>query len=172
MKIKILRIILISLLFITFLQIFGFSSQTGEKSSGVSRKVTVAVTNNVEKIQKLEYSEKEKVLDKVEHVIRKLAHFSIYTLVGVLMMALMSTYDIPERNRIIISILVGFIYASSDEFHQLFVDGRSAMFTDVLIDTAGTFLGILIVKICILGVSKIGKTGKQKKRQKILKTNK
>ena len=37
-----------------------------------------------------------------------------------------------------------FIYACTDEFHQLFVMGRSCEMRDVLIDTLGSFVGILI----------------------------
>lgn len=142
---NIIRVILIVLLIATFVRIFCFSSQDGEESSAVSRKVTTAVIQNVKKIQDLEYKERELALDKIETVIRKLAHFSIYTLVGILMMALMSTYDISKRKQIIVSILVGMMYASSDEIHQYFVPDRTALFTDVLIDTAGVCLGVLIV---------------------------
>ena len=44
-----------------------------------------------------------------------------------------------------ISIVVGLIYAITDEFHQSFVPGRGPSVTDVCIDTAGVFAGILIV---------------------------
>ena len=142
---NIIRAILIILLIATFVRIFAFSSQDGEKSSSVMRKVTTAVTQNVKKIQDMDSKERELTLNKIEHVIRKIAHFSIYTLVGILMMALMSTYDISKRKQIIVSILVGMMYASSDEIHQYFVPDRTALFTDVLIDTAGVCLGVLIV---------------------------
>ena len=158
---NIIRVILIVLLIATFVRIFCFSSQDGEKSSSVSRKVTTAVTQNVKKIQDMDSKERELTLNKIEHVIRKIAHFSIYTLVGILMMALMSTYDISKNKQILVSILVGIIYATSDEIHQYFIPGRSAMVTDVLIDTAGVCLGVLIVLIVLQIYIKI-----RKKRQK------
>ena len=158
---NIIRGILIVLLIATFVRIFCFSSQDGEKSSSVSRKVTTAVTQNVKKIQDMDSKERELTLNKIEHVIRKIAHFSIYTLVGILMMALMSTYDISKNKQILVSILVGIIYATSDEIHQYFIPGRSAMVTDVLIDTAGVCLGVLIVLISLQIYIKI-----YKKRQK------
>ena len=158
---NIIRVILIVLLIATFVRIFCFSSQDGEESSAVSRKVTTAVTQNVKKIRDMDSKERELTLNKIEHVIRKIAHFSIYTLVGILMMALMSTYDISKRKQILISILVGIMYATSDEIHQYFIPGRSAMVTDVLIDTAGVCLGVLIVLISLQIYIKI-----YKKRQK------
>lgn len=149
MKKNILRLILIILLIGTFYRIFCFSSQDGEESSSVSQKVTVAVTQNIKKIQELEKDKKEEVLHKIEKVIRKLAHFSIYTLVGILMMALMSTYDLEPRSKIWISLAVGILYASSDEIHQYFVPDRSARVADVMIDTAGVCLGIFMVIVAI-----------------------
>ena len=62
------------------------------------------------------------------------------------MMSLMSTYNnIKGKNKILISLIVGFLYASSDEFHQYFIPGRGAMVTDVLIDTLGVSFGIALV---------------------------
>lgn len=144
-KKNILRAILVILLLGTFYMIFGFSSQDGEESSGVSRKVTETLTSNSKKIQNLEKKQKQLKLKEIEHFVRKLAHFSIYTLVGTLLMALMSTYEIKQRNRIVTSLITGIIYASSDEIHQSFTPGRSPMITDVLIDTLGVCLGISII---------------------------
>ncbi|MBQ3466792.1 MAG: VanZ family protein, partial [Oscillospiraceae bacterium] len=39
-------------------------------------------------------------------------------------------------------LLFCFLYACSDEFHQLFVPGRAGMFSDVLIDTVGVLFGL------------------------------
>ncbi len=144
-KINIKRAILIILLILTFFQIFRFSNQNGEKSSGISRKITTAVTKNVKKIQELDKNKQEEVLEKIEKVIRKLAHFSIYMVVGMLMMLLMNTYKIKQFDKIAISLITGIVYASSDEIHQLFIPGRSAMITDVLIDTLGVSVGILLM---------------------------
>lgn len=158
---NIIRVLLIVLLIVTFVRIFCFSSQDGEESSAVSRKVTTAVTQNVKKIQDMDSKQRELTLDKIEHFIRKIAHFSIYTLVGILMMALMSTYDISKRKQILISIFIGMMYATSDEIHQYFVPERTALFTDVLIDTTGVCLGALIVLVVLQIYIKI-----RKKRQK------
>ena len=146
-KINIVRAMLIILLISVFYTIFGFSNQDGEKSGGVSREITENVTKNVKSIQKLEKSEKEKVLDKIEHIIRKLAHFSLYTLVGILTMSLMSTYNLQQIKRVEISWIIGLIYAISDEIHQAFIPDRTAAVGDVLIDSCGVLFGILIVMV-------------------------
>lgn len=144
-KINILRAVLIVLLLIMFGTIFNFSNQDGEKSGSLSRKVTEDVTKNVKSIQKLEKSEKEKVLSKIEHYIRKMAHFSLYTAVGILTMSLMSTYDLKLKKRILISLAIGAFYAVSDEFHQIFIPKRTASIFDVGIDSCGVLTGIFIV---------------------------
>lgn len=136
-KVNILRAVLIALLIILFGIIFGFSNQNGEKSGGISRKITETVTKNINWIQELEEAEKEITLKKIEKVVRKLAHFSIYTALGVVSMSLMSTYDLKQRNRCISSFAIGFLYASSDEIHQSFIPGRSPAIMDVFIDSCG-----------------------------------
>lgn len=146
MKKNIIRIILLILLIGTFNIIFGFSGQNGEESSGVSRKVTQFIVENI-----LHTPEETKIqtIEQLEGIVRKLAHFSIYTVVGILLMGLVSTYDIEEMKRIYISIVIGIIYATSDEIHQFFVPGRAAKFTDVMIDTMGIALGTTIVLLLL-----------------------
>lgn len=149
MKINILRIVLIVMLLTLFANIFNFSNQNGEESSSLSREITENVTKNIESIQKLEPNKKEEVLGKIEHIIRKIAHFSLYTFVGILSMSLMSTYKIKQLKRIGLSLGIGILYAISDEFHQSFVPGRTALFGDIFIDTFGVIFGILIIMLTI-----------------------
>ena len=145
MKINILRAVLAILLIWTFITIFNFSNENAEKSSSKSQAITEAITKNVKSIQKLEKNKKAEVISKVESVIRKIAHFSIYTLLGILFTALLSTYKIETKRKLIIALLVGAFYAFTDEFHQSFVPGRSAEITDVMIDSLGVLFGSLII---------------------------
>lgn len=144
MKKNITRIILAILLLGTFYIIFGFSGQDGKESSVLSRKVTEFITDN---IFHLSNEFKIQCIEQLEYIIRKLAHFSIYTVVGILLMGFVSTYEIEKIKKIYISIVVGIIYATSDEIHQAFIPDRSARLTDVIIDTMGIVLGIVIVLI-------------------------
>ena len=79
------------------------------------------------------------------------------------MMSLMSTYKLKQNKRIWTSLIVGVLYASSDEIHQYFVPGRSARVFDVMIDSAGVCLGIWIV-IFVLWIAK--RVNERKKRRK------
>jgi VanZ family protein len=147
MKTNIFRIIILILLFGTFAIIFGFSNQNGEESSGISKKVSEAIINIVNKNKSIE--EKTQMIKTIEPVIRKLAHFSIYTVVGFLLMAFASTYDVSFKRKFVICLIIGFLYASSDEIHQLFINGRSGKIADVLLDTTGVWTGILICNLII-----------------------
>ena len=77
MKLNIIRTILIILLLGTFYIIFGFSSQNSAQSAGISRKITNIITANVKSIQEKDDKTKEEILYKIEHIIRKIAHFSM-----------------------------------------------------------------------------------------------
>ncbi len=154
MKKNIERIILLILLLGTMTIIFGFSSQDGKESGNISKKITEQIVKRIPQIQEKEQEEKEIIINRIEKVIRKIAHFSIYTVVGILVMAFISTYQIKEKNRIIISTIIGIIYACSDEIHQSLVPGRSPMITDVMIDTMGVILGILLITTIKLIIQK------------------
>lgn len=154
-KINLLRAILIILLIALFSTIFNFSGQDGEKSGSLSREITVNVTKDIKAIQQLEEHRKEEVLGTIEHMIRKLAHFSLYALVGFLAMSLMSTYCLKRTKRILISLGIGILYAISDEFHQSFIPDRTPLVGDVLIDACGVVAGIVLVLILLKIVEKI-----------------
>ncbi len=145
MKIKIFRIIVLLLLIGTFFIIFRFSSQNGTQSKGISTKVTEAILEKSSKYNQLDNKEKKKVFNRANAVIRKIAHFSIYTLVGLLLMGIMTRTKLKDKRRILITVVIGIIYATLDEFHQSFSPGRTPKITDIYIDTLGVILGILLV---------------------------
>ena len=145
MKIKIFRTIILLLLIGTFFIIFRFSSQNGTQSKGISTKVTEAILEKSSKYNQLDNKEKKKVFNRANAVIRKIAHFSIYTLVGLLLMGIMTRTKLKDKRRILITVVIGIIYATLDEFHQSFSPGRTPKITDIYIDTLGVILGILLV---------------------------
>ena len=147
MKINIIRIVLFILILTTFITIFRFSSQDGQTSSSLSKEVTENVTKRINKIQNLEETEKKNVLNRIEKIIRKIAHFSLYAIVGIMLMSLACTYEFTEFKRGGLSFLIGLMYACLDELHQFFISERSAQITDVMIDSMGVLFGILLVML-------------------------
>ncbi|MBR4978970.1 MAG: VanZ family protein, partial [Clostridia bacterium] len=71
-------------------------------------------------------------------MVRKGAHFILFMLLG-LFFCLALTSFLSKHNYFTFLISVAFcaIYAGTDEFHQYFVEGRGAEFSDVLIDVSG-----------------------------------
>lgn len=59
---------------------------------------------------------------------------------------------------LIMSITLSFLYACTDELHQIFVPGRSAQFRDILIDTLGASFGATITYLTIKLFAKIKNT--------------
>ncbi len=152
---NIFRIILITLLVWTFYTIFQFSEENATESSERSGNVIINIVNIFPSTKNLSENEKQEIVEKAQPIIRKLAHFSIYAYVGVLMMSFVSTYQLPLWKRSTISVATGLLYAISDEYHQSFVPGRSAQWQDVLIDLTGVIVGIITVLICISIYKKI-----------------
>ena len=149
MKKIIIRMIFMLLLLTTFAIIFKFSSQIAEESDDISNGVLRKIIDVFPYTKGLSEEIKIKMVEHGNPIIRKLAHFSIYALVGVWIMAFMSTFDIRLYKKWIISMLVGVLYAASDEFHQSFVPGRGPSIVDVGIDSLGVLTGILAVLIII-----------------------
>lgn len=140
----IIRIILIVMIMLTSMIIFGFSNQNAEESSGISTRITKFITSRIESIREKEQSEREIIENKIESVIRKIAHYTIYTFLGFLIMSFASTYKLKELDRISISLISGVVYATTDEMHQIFIAGRSGQITDVMLDSLGVLTGIFV----------------------------
>lgn len=145
MDIKKVRVILLVCIFIIFGVIFKFSSENSTKSTSTSGTVINTIVDTHPATKKLSENQKSVVKTSLKTPVRKMAHFTIYTILGVFLMCFANTYDTNILKKVCISLMVGALYACSDEFHQLFVTGRSAEITDVLIDTTGAFVGILLV---------------------------
>lgn len=144
MNLAIKRIVFGILIVVNCFTIFMFSSQDSVESSNTSGVVVDRVVNTISKVNKK--VKKENIRDSVTFWVRKCAHFSIYAMLGVWLMLFLNTFEISTKNKVIICIIFGLSYAISDEVHQGFVGGRSTEIRDVLIDTAGCFIGCMIAK--------------------------
>ena len=124
--------------------IFCLSGENAEESSDTSGNFTqIAVDIFVGDYDEMTPVQQEEILSWTDHIVRKLAHFSIYAALGVCVSLAAGRRKLFSFGSLI-SAAVCFIYACSDELHQSFIPGRSCEFKDVLIDTSGSVLGILI----------------------------
>lgn len=153
----ILKIVLLVLIITTFIIIFKFSGQDAQESTSLSRGLTMYIINLVEKSKIFLESNFFDSPLQVEHILRKIAHFTIYMILGMLIMSFINLFRFKKSEKIAITILAGLGYAAFDEFHQSFVPGRTPLITDVMIDTIGVTVGGLIILGIITLVKKVRK---------------
>ena len=128
--------------------IFYMSGKTGQESSGQSGKISLFITNLLEKVRQDPAQEMQNLQDILELVIRKAAHMTEYAILFLLSYLAMVKISMSQSrfyNRSI-AVLISLLYACLDEMHQLLVPGRSGRMIDVGIDMAG----VLIVLICMI----------------------
>ena len=91
-------------------------------------------------------------IELIHHVFRKIGHLTEYALLALLLWrAIRQPQTNDRRSRAWrwdetgLSLVLVFLYAASDEFHQIFVPTRTALVSDVLIDTCGGAIGLLLL---------------------------
>jgi len=126
--------------------IFSLSNQPASDSTELSDGFISNTIGNVYKVfnKNISSDELNDIKVKYTHPVRKMAHFTIYMILGILVTLLVREYNVSFYKCLFISLLVCLLYSISDEVHQLFVSGRSGEIRDVLIDTSGSFIGIFI----------------------------
>ena len=140
----IIKIIGITLIAMWMITVFIFSNEKATESKVTSRNVTIAI---VQAISGKDISDNEELLKNTDKIVRKLAHYTLYTVGGVLIISFAYTMDKTKKEKILYSLAFGVCFVITDEVHQLFVPGRTGRLLDVGIDTLGIMTGILIFLI-------------------------
>jgi len=116
--------------------IYYLSSQSASESSLVSSGITDRV------YQLLSNVFKNIEVETLEAFIRNIAHFTLYFVLGFLLLNALHYNNLDKRNNLIITLLVCVPYSISDEIHQIFVPGRAFQISDIVIDILGSLTGI------------------------------
>lgn len=124
--------------------IFFLSAQNGSESSDTSGRL----------MQLLEFLN----LPINEAFLRNAAHFLEFT--GLAVLAFNALFHTCGCKRPFLSFIITSAYAATDEFHQLFVEGRACTLSDWLTDSLGAASGIIAICMLIYIFSYI-KGGKQ-----------
>ncbi len=120
--------------------LFTMSAKVREESNDLSKGITEKIVETVEKV----YPDAEIDISRFNHIIRKNAHFFGYLLLGILVSFVLRMSGVRGFKLFIFSLMFCVIYAISDEVHQHFVPGRGPQVRDVIIDSAGSTVGIAI----------------------------
>lgn len=129
--------------------IFYFSSQDGTESHKVSAgllqylKVLALVLPEYVQNYLIKYLINGN--GNLEFLLRKVAHFTEYFILSFIFYRAMIVSGSKIKKSIIVTSIFCFLYAVSDEIHQLFVPGRVFAVRDIIIDTSGALLGMAIV---------------------------
>lgn len=148
------RILLILFVLFWMYIIFQFSADNATDSAALSNQV-------LEYFYRIVYHFTGKRLDLaiglesqmlLGYFFRKLAHMFIYFILSIFVMLFLFTFKVNMWLRIFTALAFCGVYAVSDEYHQLFSEGRGARLKDVLIDCSGAFVGIFVALIlfCII----------------------
>ena len=119
--------------------IFYLSAQTATESTETSDSVIIWI----ELIFGKNYN---------EDLVRTLAHFCEFAGLGFLTCNL--AFAIKDSPKPLLSILLAFGYAITDEIHQIFIPGRAFQLTDLAVDLAGITLGVAVLSVLALLIKK------------------
>lgn len=143
------KIISFIALILWMIVIFSFSSADANKSTSTSDKVITTMIEIKDKITNNETpnNEKEIIVKNSSFYIRKIAHITEYLILGFLMFNLLKQYSVTN---IYYAIGLSILYSCTDEFHQLFISGRSGSIRDILIDSIGILIGTYLYKLLFI----------------------
>ena len=79
--------------------------------------------------------------DVYSFIVRKLAHFTIYFILGIFSVINFKN----DKEGLINALIICITYAFFDEIHQMFINNRSGEVRDIIIDSISSLLSILFV---------------------------
>lgn len=138
----IVRILFTLFVLLTILFIFHNSLEVASLSSSHSQSVTALLNRGLGRIG---------VSPLSEAMVRKLAHFGEFLLLGFCFTLCLRVYTSRLIRHISWPLLLGLGVANMDETLQLYVAGRASSIWDVWIDFAGCCTGILAA-LCLLAL--------------------
>ena len=131
--------------------VFTLSAEIADNSSNTSGNTIKFMIKLINR--NISNDELQVVVNFLQPVVRKTAHFTLFAVGGILiynMLDLFISHNKPISIKVVgISWLTVTCYAITDEVHQLFVPGRSCELRDMLIDSTGVLVGIVLLMIVI-----------------------
>ena len=126
--------------------IFLFSNLKGEVSDRQSIGLLENTVGNLVSIIDKDITEEEKheLYLKLNYPLRKLAHILEFFILSLLVCLFLHNLNIGMLKVIVFTFIICFIFACGDEIHQLFVMDRYGSFFDVLVDSIGIVIMLLI----------------------------
>lgn len=152
MKLK--SFFLLIVLFLWCGVIFYASSRTSVESNGRSKEIIygtvkkfVVVTNkfNITNIDLSDDRFIKSIVNDLNYPLRKCVHVLVYFVLAIILMFCLKNFNIGLDKVFVINIILCFFYSMLDEYHQMFIRGRTGQFSDCLVDGVGILLGSLFM---------------------------
>ena len=134
----------------------GNKTDVSDQTSG-SEGTTGTSSNKNESNGKELTAEQKALVNKSHTPVRKMAHMLEFGSLATLSLLFLITWPGRLWWRYLASLGFAFIYAGTDELHQLFSDGRGARFSDVMIDFSGACIACTIALVIITIVRQVRK---------------
>ncbi len=137
---KIYFIISLIIVLSLFILIFCLSHENGEESTETSGWFTTLINFLLP-------------FSVSENIVRTLAHFSEFACLSFFI----NNLFVAKKEKLcpVIACIISFIYAISDEIHQLFIPGRACQFQDMMVDLAGIISGMAVYAVIYALVKKV-----------------
>ena len=87
-------------------------------------------------------------------ILRKLAHMVEFGLLAILAFRGLKGYGVRITRGLVFASVFSLIYAISDEYHQIFIQGRSGKLSDAGIDSIGIIIALLTIRYFYTKISK------------------
>ncbi len=131
--------------------IFAFSAQDKEESIAVSESFTYHMVSSTRTFFHLDLSDArvKEIADIIEGMVRKAAHMAEYGVLSVLLYIWIGQWEMGFFRRGGTAFFATAVYAATDEIHQLFVPGRAGRFSDVMIDSLGALLAVIVFALFV-----------------------
>lgn len=145
-KVSFVLLVAMTIAWIAF--IFGNSLKnaalSGEQSGEIVDFVIDKILRTPVEKQSIEF------VDLVTHFVRKIAHFTEFAILGVLIFFSVYVAENIKLKAFIFSVCGAFFIAVCDELIQLTSEGRACRFTDVIIDSSGALFACILVVFILL----------------------
>ena len=80
-----------------------------------------------------------------DFAVKKIGHFLLFGVLAVLIYRALLGQGLSRNKAAILAVVFAFLYGATDEYHQIFTQGREARARDVLIDGVGAGVVIYII---------------------------
>ena len=140
------------LVFVLMVVIFIFSSRDAERSTKDSHKVGKFIGYVTEyDFQDWTEDAQERYATRIDLPVRKTTHFLEYMLLGSFLVYAWYDVEYKKSINVLVPPAIAILYSVTDELHQTFISGRAGMLADVLLDSSGVIVGVIIALLIVRG---------------------